>query len=82
MDQELTEHLDYLENKPLPTTDANTVLLALQDCVRRLQERRLRELKAEEEIRLAQSGLGEMVDQQAQILQLNENMLRIFTKGQ
>ena len=82
LDPELTEHLDYLENKPLPTTDTNTVLLALKDCVRRLKERRLRELKAEEEIRLSQSDLGEMVDQQAQILQLNENILRVFTKGQ
>ena len=80
LDEKLTEQLDHLVNRPLPPADVQMQRLDIHECIRRLKERRLRELKSEEELRLAQADLDEVVSQQAQILQLNESMLRIFTK--
>ena len=80
LDEELTEHVDHLLDRSLPPSDANTSRQGLLDCIHRLKERRLRELKSEEELRLSQADFDELKEQQSQILDLNESMLRIFTK--
>jgi len=74
IDQELSEHLGTLVSKPLPAMNHRGQLGALRDVIRRLEERHLRELKAEEEIRFTESpsDLPEEVHQG--ILEVNERL--------
>ena len=77
LDQELLDHLDHLLNKPLPPSDRKERQAALADSVRRLEERHLRELKLEEELRLSQASTEE---QEQRILQVNERLRQVFRK--
>ena len=55
IDEELTDHLDSLVQKTFPPLDQRSRLEAIQDAVRHLENRYLRELKTEEGIRFTET---------------------------
>ena len=78
LDEELSSHLDYLLVKPLPPLDRKIRESALLDCIRRLEERYLRDRKLEEALRLNEASLDELEEQQQSILNINERMKQVF----
>lgn len=78
LDEELGQYLDYLVNKAQPLLDSKQKDMALQGCIRRLEERWLRELKIEEELRLSEATQEEVLKEQEQILQLNRKLKELF----
>ena len=80
LDEELKSHLEYLLAKALPPSDRKQLEADFRYCVRRLEERYLRELNGEEELRLSQTSLEDLEVQEQKILQLNERLKRIFSE--
>jgi len=80
LDQELSEHLRELVSKTLPVMDPRGQLGALRDVIRRMEERHLRELKAEEEIRFTESPLDLQEEVHQGILEVNERLRQNHTK--
>ena len=80
LDSELVEHLEHLLSKPLPPLDQRQRQEALGDCIRRLEEHHLRNLKLEEELTLSQSSTEEGEEQEKKILQVNERLRQVFRK--
>ena len=78
LDGEVREHLDQLLARPIPPGDRSQRQAELRYCVRRLEERYLRELNKEEEARLSQASPEERVEQEARLIQLNERLNLIF----
>lgn len=78
LDADLQEHLERLVAKELPPSDRKQRETALWDCVRRLEERHLRDLKREEGLRLSQASAEQAEEQQQDILRLNERLKRIL----
>ena len=78
IDEELQEHLAHLLAKNLPPADRNTREDALKDCIRRLEQRHIRELKKEEGLRLSQATSEQVAEQQQEILRLNERLRSIL----
>ena len=78
LDEGLKEHLEHLLAKFLPPADRKQREVAFKDCVRRLEERYLRDLKREEEMRLSEATVEEVEEQEQEILQLNERLKQIF----
>ena len=79
LDEELRTHLDYLVGKTLPPADRKTREADLKYCLRRLEERYLRDLNREEETRLAQAEAPEeREEQEKKLLQLGERLKVIF----
>ena len=78
LDEGLKEHLEHLLAKFLPPTDRKQREVAFKDCVRRLEERYLRDLKREEGMRLSEATVEEIEEQGQEILQLNERLKQIF----
>ena len=78
LDEELTEHLERLLAKSLPPSDRKQRETDLKYCVRRLEERYLRDLNVEEEMRLAQATDEERREQEQKIIQVNERLNEIF----
>ena len=78
LDEELRQYLDYLFNKPQPPLDSKQQEMALGDCVSRLEERCLRDLKMEEELRLSEAPQEELYKEQEQILQINRRLRELF----
>ena len=76
LDYELAEHLEYLLDKSAPPSDRKQREVELRGCLRRLEERYLRELKQEEELRDSQAVAEETEEQQ--ILWINERLRDIF----
>ncbi len=74
IDEELTEHLETLIGKDLPPLNPRSRLGALQDTVRRLEERHLRELKREEEIRFTEAPADWHEETQTNVLEVNERL--------
>ncbi len=74
IDEELTGHFRSLVNRPLPPLEGRRREGALLDTVRRLEERYLRELKAEEEIRFAEAPPDLQEESHAAILQVNQQL--------
>ena len=74
IDGELAEHLAVLANKALPPLEERHRRGAFQDTVRRLEERYLRELKAEEEIRFAETPPDLQEESHPTILQVNQRL--------
>lgn len=74
LDQELSEHMGALVSKSLPSMDSRGQLGALRDVIRRMEERHLRELKAEEEIRFTESPLDLQEEVHDGILEVNERL--------
>ena len=77
LDHELQGHLDHLLARPLPPTDKKQREAALRDCARRMEERHLRELKLEEELKLAEATPEEAEESQESILELNERLRQV-----
>ena len=78
VDDELQEHLAHLLAKDLPPADRKTREDALKDCIRRLEQRHIRELKKEEGLRLSQATTEQIAEQQQEILRLNERLRSIL----
>ena len=78
LDEELTEHLERLLAKALPPSDRKQRETDLKYCVRRLEERYLRDLNVEEEMRLSQATDEEREEQEQKIIQVNERLNEIF----
>ena len=78
LDEELSAHLNHLLAKVLPPLDRKIREAALLDCIRRLEERHLRELKLEEGLRLNQATLDEIEEEQHAILSINERIKQVF----
>jgi DNA primase len=88
LDDVAAEHLEQLAAKVLPPADRKTRTADWQACLRRMEERYLRELKAQEEMALAvdaddaspaDPGYRDAVDQQA--LQVNSRLRDLFVSG-
>jgi hypothetical protein len=78
LDDELSAHLEHLLAKVLPPMDRKVRESDLLSCIRRLEERHLRELKNEEAIRLNEASLDDLEEQQETILDTNERMRQVF----
>ena len=78
LDEEIRPTLDHLLSKSIPPSDQQQLRAAFDACVRRLEERHLRELKREEGLRLAQASAEEIQDSGPGILQLNERLKLLF----
>ena len=78
LDDEIEQHLDYLLAKALPPSDHRRRQADLTYCRRRLEERFLRELNREEEMRLSQATPEELEEQEQKIIQLNERLSHIL----
>ena len=76
IDEELSGHLESLVHKPLPPMERNQKVLAFQDTVRRLEERYLRDLKAEEELRFSEAPPDDLAETNEQVLSVNERIKR------
>lgn len=74
IDQELVGHLDSLLQKTLPPMQSKSRRGAFLDAVWRLEQRYLRELKAEEEIRFREAPLEWEDETSHSILEVNEKL--------
>lgn len=77
LDVELSGHLESLVHRALPSLERNHWAVALQATVRRLEERHLRELKAEEELKFSEvpsDSLEESDEPYKEALSLNERI--------
>ncbi len=78
LDDELSTHLEHLLGKALPPMDRKVRESDLSNCIRRLEERHLRELKHEEALRLNEASLDDLQEQQDTILDTNERIRQVF----
>ena len=78
LDLEISTHSTYLIGKSLPASDLKEKEAALVDCIRRLEVRRLRQLKEEEGFRLAQMDPEEINQHADDILNINTEMEALF----
>ncbi|MFQ5859961.1 MAG: DNA primase [Dehalococcoidia bacterium] len=78
LDVVLSEHLSYLLQKSLPPADYTEREQAFGYCLRRLEERYLKEVKVEEELRLAQAPPEEQYLHEPESLEVNERLRRLF----
>jgi hypothetical protein len=73
VDQELAPHLEYLLGKSLPLMELPHQQAAVWDSVSRLEERYLRELKAEEALRFSEAPLDGLPEEQfEETLEINQ----------
>ena len=81
----LRRHLEYLLARELPPADRWERVADLSACGRRLEERRLRDLKAQEEYLLAQVAEdvdGDLLEAlQQQVVATNEQLRQLFVQG-
>ncbi len=78
LDEGIRSHLDYLTAKPLPPADPKEKEADLSQCIQRLQERRLRQLKIEEGLRLSDVDPEEFSRFEEEILKVNSDMEALF----
>ena len=78
LDQGIGSHHDYLTGKTLPPADRKEKEADLSQCVQRLQERRLRQLKIEEGLRLSDADPDEFNRFEEEILKINRDMEALF----
>ena len=78
LDEGIRSHLDYLTAKPLPPAERKEKEAALSQCVLRLQERRLRQLKVEEGLRLSDVDPADFNRFEEEILKINSDMEALF----
>ena len=74
IDEELAEHLEHLVQKVLPPLDQQRRLTAFQDAASRLEERYLRELKAEEELRFTEAPPDVIEETHGEVLEVNQRL--------
>ncbi|MEE9531881.1 MAG: hypothetical protein V3W52_12870, partial [Syntrophobacteria bacterium] len=72
--QELTEHMESLLNKELPPLENHRRAAALENTVHRLEERYLRDLKAEEGMRFSEESTGSLEEPLQEVLDLNQRI--------
>ena len=84
-DPDLAQRLEHLLNRPLPPSDQSVRVADALECVRRLHERHLRRLKAQEaRVRTEVDGgavpeeTRALIDQQA--LETNERLRQLFAR--
>ena len=82
LDDDLAGHLGYLLGKPLPPSTRKELEEDLGYCVRRLEERYLRDLNKEEELRLSQASPEEIEEQERKVVEVGERLRRLFTGGE
>jgi DNA primase len=75
----LAQHLEYLTNRGLPAVDFKEREAALVSCVRRLEERRLRDVKAQEVLAFSEDNIGSELT--AQAVENNERLRRLFEEA-
>ena len=80
LDPEIIQHLEYLLGRVLPPLDTRGSQADYIYCVRRLEERYLRELNKEEELRLSQAAEGEREQQEHKLIQLTDRLNQILRK--
>ena len=78
VDEELKGHLDYLASRILPPANPKQREEGLRYCIRRLEERYLRELNIEEEFRLSQAAPEERDSQEQKIVDVAERLRRVL----
>ena len=78
LDQGISNHFSHLTQKPLPPSDLREKETALIHCIQRLQERRLRQLKVEEGLRLSDMDPEEINEHGEEILKINHDMEALF----
>jgi len=78
LEEGLRQHVQYLLSIPIPDMGLHQREQAVKDCLRRLEERRLRRMKVEEALLLEQEGLTE--EAQGIIVETNEKLRRIFSQ--
>jgi DNA primase len=76
----LAEHLARLVQRVLPPADSKQQAMDFEACLRRLEERHLRELKAQEETLLAH-GSPDVSVQEEQITSVNQRLKEVFVTG-
>ena len=74
IDEELAAHLDSLINKTLPPLEERLRMGAFWDAVHRLEERYLKELKTEEEMRFTEVLPDLQEESHESILQVNQRL--------
>lgn len=75
-DEDLRQRIGYLQTLPIPPMDLRHREQAVKDCIRRLKERHLRNLKAEEALLLDQSDQPE--DMEQRVVDTNEKLKQLF----
>ena len=76
LDGELGGHLEAVAHLALPPLAGQQKVVAFQDTVRRLEERYLRELKAEEELQFAEMPPDPFAEIHEEVLAVNERIRR------
>ena len=80
VDYEIAGHLDHILSKSLLPTDRKTRAEELRLCVRRLEERHLRDMNREEALRLSGEELTDHPEQGERILEINERLKNVLTE--
>ena len=85
LEPSLREYLDTLAEKPLPPMSEEEQKDALSDCIRRLEERWLQDLKTKEEALIsdaqAEGNTAELEELQQSGERLNTQLLEVFLRG-
>ena len=76
LDEELAEHLETLVQKVLPPLDRSHRVAAFQDAVHRLEERYLRDLKVEEQIKFTEVPPDLVEESHQEVLEVNQRLKR------
>ena len=82
LEEDLRQRVHYLLSLPIPSMDVRQREQAVTDCSHRLEERQLRNLKAEEALLLGQGGVPEetqeMRELEQRVVDTNEKLLQLF----
>jgi len=82
LEEDLRQRVNYLLSLPIPPMDVYQREQAVKDCSHRLEERRLRNLKAEEALLLDEEGQPDAVDGmeelEQRVIDTNERLRRLF----
>jgi DNA primase len=78
LDQDIAAHYLRLAGKALPPANFKEKEAAFQHCARRMEERRLRRLKEEEALRLADMDPGDILQHKDEILRVNQDIEALF----
>jgi hypothetical protein len=80
LDDEIAGHLDHILSKTMPPSDRKERGEELRYCVRRLEERHLREMNREEGLRLSEDDPADYLEQGERILEINERLRDVLTE--
>ena len=80
LDHEVAGHLDRILSKSLPPSDRKERAEEFRYCVRRLEERYLRDMNREEALRLSGEDSTDYLEQGERILEINERLKNVLTE--